>query len=189
MRSALLRYLPLVLLALAWEVVARLGLVSSLALPPLSAVLPLALTIVAARAATRPGVPLAALVDQLWDAPAGLDLFAGPDATTDLRTVFASSYRALSRTSPSSHCPTASFETSAVIVSFWLAPGASVKLDGDTVSVMFLGFVTEALQRVDNARELVTVLVHVQVASHPEDAMLGTFSVVGSPPVVGFAAV
>jgi len=32
------RYLPLVLLAIAWEVVARLGLVSALALPPLSAV-------------------------------------------------------------------------------------------------------------------------------------------------------
>src|SRR5262249_61890701 len=38
MKAALLRYLPLVLLALAWEVVARTGLVSTLALPPLSAV-------------------------------------------------------------------------------------------------------------------------------------------------------
>jgi NitT/TauT family transport system permease protein len=38
MRSALLRYLPLILLALAWEVGARTGLVSTLALPPLSAV-------------------------------------------------------------------------------------------------------------------------------------------------------
>ena len=34
--SALLRYLPLVLLAVAWEVVSRLGLVSSSALPSLS---------------------------------------------------------------------------------------------------------------------------------------------------------
>jgi NitT/TauT family transport system permease protein len=34
-----LRYLPLLLLALAWEVTARLGLVSSLALPALSAVI------------------------------------------------------------------------------------------------------------------------------------------------------
>jgi len=33
------RYLPLLLLALAWEASARLGLVSSLALPPLSAVI------------------------------------------------------------------------------------------------------------------------------------------------------
>jgi ABC-type nitrate/sulfonate/bicarbonate transport system permease component len=39
MKSALIRYLPLVLLALAWEGAARSGLVSSLALPPLSKVL------------------------------------------------------------------------------------------------------------------------------------------------------
>ena len=38
MKPALVRYLPLVLLALAWEAAARLGLVSSLALPPLSKV-------------------------------------------------------------------------------------------------------------------------------------------------------
>jgi NitT/TauT family transport system permease protein len=37
-KSALVRYLPLVILAIAWEAVARLGLVSSLALPPLSKV-------------------------------------------------------------------------------------------------------------------------------------------------------
>jgi len=37
--SAALRYLPLLVLALAWEAVARLGLVSSLALPALSDVL------------------------------------------------------------------------------------------------------------------------------------------------------
>jgi NitT/TauT family transport system permease protein len=37
-RAALIRYAPLVLLALAWELVARLGLVSSAALPPLSRV-------------------------------------------------------------------------------------------------------------------------------------------------------
>jgi NitT/TauT family transport system permease protein len=36
--SVLLRYLPLVLLAVAWELAARLGLVSQLALPPLSQV-------------------------------------------------------------------------------------------------------------------------------------------------------
>ncbi len=35
----ILRYLPLVLLALAWEIAARTGLVSTLALPPLTAVL------------------------------------------------------------------------------------------------------------------------------------------------------
>ncbi len=33
------RYLPLLLLALAWEVIARLGLVSALALPPLTSVI------------------------------------------------------------------------------------------------------------------------------------------------------
>ena len=38
MKSAFLRYLPLLILAFAWETVARLGLVSSLALPPLSKV-------------------------------------------------------------------------------------------------------------------------------------------------------
>jgi ABC-type nitrate/sulfonate/bicarbonate transport system permease component len=39
MKSALFRYLPLLVLAVAWEAVARLGLVSSLALPPLSRVI------------------------------------------------------------------------------------------------------------------------------------------------------
>jgi DNA-binding SARP family transcriptional activator len=53
--------------------------------------LPLALAILAARAATRPGFPLAALLDQV----PGLDAFAGPDASTDLRAVLASSYRIL----------------------------------------------------------------------------------------------
>src|SRR5262245_17292894 len=38
MRAAVFRYLPLLLLALAWEVGARTGLVSTLALPPLSTV-------------------------------------------------------------------------------------------------------------------------------------------------------
>jgi NitT/TauT family transport system permease protein len=37
-RSTLIRYAPLLLLALGWELVARLGLVSSAALPPLSRV-------------------------------------------------------------------------------------------------------------------------------------------------------
>ena len=38
MTRAVIRYLPIVILALAWEAAARLGLVSSLALPPLSRV-------------------------------------------------------------------------------------------------------------------------------------------------------
>jgi ABC-type nitrate/sulfonate/bicarbonate transport system permease component len=37
-RTALIRYLPLVLLAVAWELAARLNIISSLALPPLSSV-------------------------------------------------------------------------------------------------------------------------------------------------------
>jgi NitT/TauT family transport system permease protein len=37
-KSALTRYLPLLLIALAWEIAPRIGLVSPLALPPLSAV-------------------------------------------------------------------------------------------------------------------------------------------------------
>jgi NitT/TauT family transport system permease protein len=39
MKAALVRFLPLLLLALLWEIAPRIGLVSSLALPPLSAVL------------------------------------------------------------------------------------------------------------------------------------------------------
>src|SRR3954464_3546452 len=39
MRLTFIRYLPLLILAIAWELTARLGLVSSLALPPLSKVL------------------------------------------------------------------------------------------------------------------------------------------------------
>src|SRR6202051_1535965 len=39
MKSALVRYLPLLILALAWEAVTRLGLVSALALPPLGRVM------------------------------------------------------------------------------------------------------------------------------------------------------
>jgi ABC-type nitrate/sulfonate/bicarbonate transport system permease component len=39
MRTALLRYLPLLILALAWEVASRSGMISTLALPPLSSVI------------------------------------------------------------------------------------------------------------------------------------------------------
>lgn len=39
MKSVFIRYLPLLLLALSWEAAARLGLVSTLALPPLTNVL------------------------------------------------------------------------------------------------------------------------------------------------------
>lgn len=58
--------------------------------------LPLALAIAAARAAGRPGVGLAELAGQLRDAGQRLDTLSGGDTTTDLRTVFSWSYRALS---------------------------------------------------------------------------------------------
>jgi DNA-binding SARP family transcriptional activator/tetratricopeptide (TPR) repeat protein len=58
--------------------------------------LPLALAIMGARAATRGSVPLTDLVAELRSAGAGLDAFAGSDAVTDVRAVFACSYRTLS---------------------------------------------------------------------------------------------
>ena len=57
--------------------------------------LPLALRVVAARAQTRPDVPLADLVADLRAAGSRLEPFAGPDGATNLRTVFSWSYRAL----------------------------------------------------------------------------------------------
>ncbi|WP_329101331.1 tetratricopeptide repeat protein [Micromonospora sp. NBC_01699] len=58
--------------------------------------LSLALAIMAARAASHPTFPLAAIADELDAARGGLDAFAGMDASTDARSVFSSSYRALS---------------------------------------------------------------------------------------------
>jgi tetratricopeptide (TPR) repeat protein len=60
----------------------------------LCARLPLALAIVAARAATRPDFPLAALADELR-ADGGLDALTADDPTSDVRTVFSWSYHAL----------------------------------------------------------------------------------------------
>jgi DNA-binding SARP family transcriptional activator len=57
--------------------------------------LPLALTVVAARAASRPGFPLAVLADQLHQARRKLDAFDGDDQATDVRAVFSWSYRTL----------------------------------------------------------------------------------------------
>lgn len=59
----------------------------------LCAHLPLALAVVAARAATYPAFSLAALAEQLRDARGGLDEFAGADPATDPRAVFSWSYR------------------------------------------------------------------------------------------------
>ena len=58
--------------------------------------LPLALAIAAARAAARPGFPLAAIAAGLRGATATLDPFGGTDLTTDVRAVFSWSCRLLS---------------------------------------------------------------------------------------------
>ncbi|GAA3603175.1 BTAD domain-containing putative transcriptional regulator [Microlunatus ginsengisoli] len=57
--------------------------------------LPLALTVLAARAASHPQFPLAALAAELRDARAKLDVLSSDDATTDVRAVFSWSYHAL----------------------------------------------------------------------------------------------
>ncbi|GAA2356759.1 SARP family transcriptional regulator [Catellatospora methionotrophica] len=58
--------------------------------------LPLALTIVAARAATYPDLALSRLADELRPARHGLDPFAGPDTEAGIRAAFRWSYQALS---------------------------------------------------------------------------------------------
>jgi DNA-binding SARP family transcriptional activator/tetratricopeptide (TPR) repeat protein len=62
----------------------------------LCARLPLALAIVAARAATHPGFDLAVLADELRAARGGLDEFAGAGPATDVRAVLSWSYLQLS---------------------------------------------------------------------------------------------
>ncbi len=56
--------------------------------------LPLALSLVAARAAAHPDFPLAAIADELRDAEGSLDAF-GDGSSGDVRTVFSWSYRML----------------------------------------------------------------------------------------------
>ncbi|WP_433048195.1 BTAD domain-containing putative transcriptional regulator [Dactylosporangium sp. CS-033363] len=58
--------------------------------------LPLALAVVAGRAATRPELPLSALADELGARRSALDAIAGADPASDVRAVFSWSYRALS---------------------------------------------------------------------------------------------
>lgn len=58
--------------------------------------LPLALAVVAARAATHPHFPLAAIATELRDAPRRLDPLTGGDATIDVRAVFSWSYQQIS---------------------------------------------------------------------------------------------
>ena len=57
--------------------------------------LPLALTLAAARAATRPQFPLAVFAADLREAGHALDSLGGDDVATDIRAVFSWSYRAL----------------------------------------------------------------------------------------------
>jgi ABC-type nitrate/sulfonate/bicarbonate transport system permease component len=66
--SVLVRYLPLALLAAAWEAASRLGLVSQLALPPLTDVAAAWLDM------ARSGELLSAAASSLWRAGAGLGL-------------------------------------------------------------------------------------------------------------------
>ena len=68
MNAALLRYTPLLLLALAWEVSARTGLVSTLALPPLSTVVSAWIDL------ARDGELLTNGLASLWRTGAGLFL-------------------------------------------------------------------------------------------------------------------
>jgi DNA-binding SARP family transcriptional activator/cytochrome c-type biogenesis protein CcmH/NrfG len=62
----------------------------------LCARLPLALMLVAARAATHPGFRLSALAAELHEAGGSLDVFDGEDQATNVRAVFSWSYRRLS---------------------------------------------------------------------------------------------
>ncbi|MGC5330401.1 BTAD domain-containing putative transcriptional regulator [Micromonospora sp. DT62] len=61
----------------------------------LCARLPLALSVVAAHAVMRPDVALSVLTGELREARGGLDAFAPNDPTTNLRSIFSCSYRAL----------------------------------------------------------------------------------------------
>ena len=75
MKAALLRYVPLVLLALAWEASAPSGLVSTRALPPLSAVVAAWIDLL------RDGELISNGAASLWRAGAGLFLAIGIGAT------------------------------------------------------------------------------------------------------------
>ncbi|MEU4423007.1 tetratricopeptide repeat protein [Actinoplanes sp. NPDC024001] len=58
--------------------------------------LPLPLTVIAARAVSRPGLRLTELAGELGDSRRRLDLIDAGDPATDLRSIFSWSYRALS---------------------------------------------------------------------------------------------
>ncbi|MFJ8751480.1 BTAD domain-containing putative transcriptional regulator [Streptomyces sp. NPDC102441] len=58
--------------------------------------LPLALAVVAARAALNPGFPLSAIADELRETQGSLDAFVSGDLSTDVRAIFSWSYDTLS---------------------------------------------------------------------------------------------
>jgi NitT/TauT family transport system permease protein len=68
MRAALLRYLPLLILAAAWEIASRTGMISSLALPPLTGVIAAWIELI------RDGELITNGAVSLWRAFAGLVL-------------------------------------------------------------------------------------------------------------------
>ncbi|MEJ3745936.1 tetratricopeptide repeat protein [Actinomycetes bacterium KLBMP 9797] len=88
----------------AWDLLARRLGTSRVAAEPEAvaeivercARLPLALAVVAARAATHPDFPLAALAGELRAVHDGLDGFVGADQVSDVRAVFSWSYRGVS---------------------------------------------------------------------------------------------
>ncbi|MFE4832248.1 BTAD domain-containing putative transcriptional regulator [Streptomyces sp. NPDC056672] len=63
----------------------------------LCAGLPLALSLVAARAAAHPDFPLSAIAAELHDAHGSLDAFTDPDPGVDVRSAFSWSYQALTQ--------------------------------------------------------------------------------------------
>ncbi|MFF9573409.1 BTAD domain-containing putative transcriptional regulator [Streptomyces sp. NPDC014685] len=79
--------------------------------------LPLALAIVAARAAARPDFPLAVLAEELDDATTRLDALNAGDLATDLRAVFETSYQSLDD------------QTAEVFSLLGLAPGPDISLN------------------------------------------------------------
>ncbi|WP_422772334.1 BTAD domain-containing putative transcriptional regulator [Plantactinospora sp. WMMC1484] len=89
----------------AWEMLARRLGAERLAREPdavreiitASVRLPLALAIVAARAATHPAFPLGAIAEELREHDGELDVFDGGAPASDARASFASSYRTISR--------------------------------------------------------------------------------------------
>ncbi len=92
------------------------------------------------------------------------------------------------RTSANRQAPRGSPLTFAVKVIVRVAPGATLKLDGLTVSVIPVGVVAEAVQVTVPAAEPLTVRVHVHVSAQAGWERLARLSVVGSPPMLGSAA-